>query len=130
MPQLSRFLIRSGMVCLLLGLFAGAAATLSPAMAAIRPTWVHLITVGWLTQLIFGVALWMFPRPRSDVINPERWGWVGFWSLNAGLLLRVIGEPIWIASGRGRLLLAGSAILQFGAVLTLVMALWPRVRQR
>lgn len=129
MPQLSRFLIRAGMVCLLLGLLAGALATVSPGMAAIRPTWIHLITVGWLTQLIFGVASWMFPRPRIEV-NTDALGWFGFWSLNAGLLLRVIGEPLRVFTGQGGVLLVVSAVLQLGAVASLVLTLWPRVRLR
>ena len=117
------------MVCLLLGLVAGALATVSPGMAAIRPTWIHLITVGWLTQLIFGVASWMFPRPRMEV-NTDALGWFGFWSLKAGLLLRVIGEPLRVFTGQGGVLLVVSAVLQLGAVASLVLTLWPRVRLR
>lgn len=51
--------------------------------------------VGWITQLIFGVSWWMFP-----VISKEKqrgsdllvWGVYG--SLNAGLLLRAVAEPM------------------------------------
>jgi hypothetical protein len=35
----------------------------SPALGALLwPTYLHLLVLGWLTQLIFGVAFWMFPR--------------------------------------------------------------------
>ncbi len=118
------------MVCLVLGLLAGVVASVSPTFAAVRPTWVHLITVGWLTQLIFGVALWMFPRPRVEVRHADQLGWAGFWGLNTGLLLRVVGEPWLMFTGNGKGLLIVSAMLQLGAVLCLLLALWPRVRQR
>jgi hypothetical protein len=102
-----------------------------PLFRALWPTYVHMLVVGWLTQLIFGVAYWMFPRysarrPRAS----ERLGWAGFALLNIGLLLRVIGEP-WHQVGEG-----GGAILVFSAVLQLlgvwafVVNTWPRVRDR
>lgn len=118
------------MICLLLGLVAGAVATISPSMAAIRPTWIHLITVGWLTQLIFGVALWMFPRPRTEPAKAGTLGWVGFWLLNAGLLLRIVGEPMRGFTASGAAILPISALLQLVAVASLLWALWPRVRAR
>jgi NnrS protein len=118
------------MICLVLGLVAGALATVSPTMAAVRPTWIHLITVGWLTQLIFGVALWMFPRPTVETIHAEKLGRAGFWGLNAGLLLRMIGEPLQVFSKQGKVWLIFSALLQLGAVLCLLLTLWPRVRRR
>ena len=36
-------------------------AAASPLMRAIWPAYLHLLVLGWLTQLIFGVAYWMFP---------------------------------------------------------------------
>jgi len=93
----------------------------------------HLLMVGWATQLIGGVALWMFPvhsreRPRGD----ERLGWIAYGALNGGLLIRAIAEPIhtleprdWSAWG-----LVGAALLQVCAVWILVVTLWSRVKGR
>jgi hypothetical protein len=102
------------------------------ALTPARPLFYHLLSVGWATQLIGGVALWMFPplsrdRPRGD----ERLGWAAYAGLNAGLLLRV-AEPLlawwpgpWVAPA-----LVASAILQAAAVWCLIAALWPRVKGR
>ncbi|MFW5968096.1 MAG: hypothetical protein ACOCV2_11290, partial [Persicimonas sp.] len=30
--------------------------------ARLLPTYLHLFTVGWITQMIIGVALWLFPK--------------------------------------------------------------------
>jgi hypothetical protein len=100
---------------------------------AALPVYYHLLTVGWLTQLICGVALWMFPptsreRPRGD----ERLGWVAYGALNAGLLLRAFAEPphTWQPAPATGWALALAALLQVFAVWLLVAALWPRVKGR
>jgi heme/copper-type cytochrome/quinol oxidase subunit 1 len=108
-----------------------AAVAAYPALAVFGPTHLHLLVVGWLTQVIFGVAYWMFPRysperPRGH----ERLGWAAFLLLNTGLLLRVAGEP-YHALGRGAGgLLVASALLQLLAGWAFVLNTWPRVRER
>lgn len=98
---------------------------------ALWPTYVHLLVVGWLTQLIFGVAYWMFPRYSAErPRGSERLGWTTFALLNIGLLLRVIAEPWHALTGQGAALLVGSALLQLLAGWTFVANTWPRIRER
>jgi hypothetical protein len=106
-------------------------ATRLPLLWALWPTYVHLLVVGWLTQLIFGVAYWLFPRysaerPRAS----ERLGWAAFALLNLGLLLRVVGEPWYRVAGKGGAILVLSAVLQLLATWAFVVNTWPRVRER
>ena len=131
MPSLSRAFIRAGLFWLLLGCLVGVLLGAEPGLAPIRVAWIHMLVVGWLTQLIFGVAYWMFPRhsaqtPRGD----ERLGWMSFGLLNAGLLCRVVGEPWQASQGDAAWLLALSALLQLGAALGFVINTWPRIRER
>jgi hypothetical protein len=98
--------------------------------AALHLGAIHLLTVGWLLQLISGVAYWMFPRhptrpPRGD----ERLGWTALGLLNSGLLLRLIGEPWRLGAGGPAWPLALSALLQLAAVALLIALLWPRIRE-
>jgi hypothetical protein len=138
MPRLTRWFLRSGLVCLLLGLGLGvampAAFASSPWAAALWPIQLHLLTVGWLTQLIFGVAWWLFPRaPSGPVRGSERAGWTSFWCLQAGMVLRVWLEPLrWTAelSAPGAPLLVASGLLHFAAAVAFTLAIWPRVRER
>jgi len=59
------------------------------------PVYFHLLTMGWLTLLIFDVATWMFPKySRSDPRTSEELGWAIFGPLNAGMLLRAVSEPM------------------------------------
>jgi hypothetical protein len=143
MPKISRLFVLTALAYLALAMLAGIAlASLGAgdgglgvsgtgslgSVALLRPAWIHLITVGWLTQLIFGVALWLFPRPggHSDTQGAELWLCYG--ALNAGLLLRVASEA-GPALGFSVTVLPLSATLQLVAVLVFVFHAWPRVRE-
>ena len=98
-----------------------------------RPVYWHLLLVGWLMQLIFGVAFWMFPPYARE--QPQRFpglGWFTYAALNGGLLLRVVVEP-WHSLrpqlGLGWLLVI-SAVLQVAAGWTFVITIWSRIRGR
>lgn len=136
MPKLSRFYVKSALICLVLGgalagLALSGAGGLPPVLLALRPLAWHLLTVGWVTQLVFGVAFWMFPPPLN---NPprgdERLMELAFWTLNIGLALRAVGEPL--AALRPGPIVAFSlplaATLQLAGLLIGVFLLWPRVR--
>jgi hypothetical protein len=88
---------------------------LPAAVGALQPVYFHLLMVGWISQLIFGVVFWMFPkysaeRPRGS----EGLGWATYGLLNMGLLLRAVGEPLVAVQPNGGTgwLLAASAVLQ------------------
>ena len=137
MPALTRWFLRAGMVyflaAVLTGLLLAAPIAWSghTAVALFGPTQLHLFTVGWITQIIFGVAYWMFPRhsarqPRGSTTL----GWASLILLNTGLLFRVVGEPLSrMGSPVGPLLIV-SALLQLMAGWAFVLNTWPRVRGR
>ncbi len=131
MPTIVRWYVKTALLYLALSLTLGVLAATERLGRAFEPTYWHLFAVGWLTHIIFGIALWMLPsytreRPRrSDALS-----WAVYLALNIGLLLRAVAEPLRIANG-GRtwgLALALSAILQFLAALGFVINVWPRVR--
>jgi hypothetical protein len=131
LPRLSRWFIRTALVYLLVSLMVGVAQpSLTSAGLILWPTSVHLLVVGWLTQLIFGVAYWMFPRQRAaSSLWPEHLGWLAYGSLNAGLVLRAIAESGPLTASRSAWFLL-SALLQLIAGWSFVIATWPRVRGR
>jgi hypothetical protein len=135
----ARFFIRTALAYLLAAFIVGGVLltnqglALDGRIAALLPVFYHLLMVGWVTQLICGVALWMFPplsreRPRGD----ERLGWLTYVALNAGLVLRAIGEPLyaWLSAPWLGWALALSAVLQVLAIWAFVLAIWPRVKAR
>lgn len=138
MPTLSRWLIRTGLGCCVAAFLLGVALAVPalraahPALAAAWPAYIHLLVVGWITQLIMGVAYWMFPRVQRRAAGGESAGWVAYATINLGLLCRLIGEPLvgLPAGGVSVWLLPLSAALQLAGMLTFVAVIWPRVRTR
>lgn len=139
MPGLTRLFVKTSLVYLVLALGAGAlllageAVGAPAALARLEPVYVHLFMVGWVTQLIFGVAWWLFPaasrgRPRGD----ERVVALAYAALNAGLGLRAVVEPLH-AARPGTIPAAAlvvSALLQAAGGWACAAQLWPRVRGR
>lgn len=140
MPSISRLLIRTAAAYLVAAMICAVLAVLpaevlpAGARGGLTVVTVHLLTVGWLTQLIFGVALWMFPRPRGRrEISDRRLDRMAYGSLNTGLLARMAVEPGWSVppgGGAWRWTLLLSAVLQWAAVLYFALRLWSRVRSR
>lgn len=141
MPRHSRALVKTAMLWLVLGmaLWAASAAprlfALPGLASALRPSALHAVTVGWLTQLVMGVAVWLFPRPRSGpgggrpATRPAA-VWTAYGLLNAGLAARVATEPFAALGmpGPWRAPLVASGVLQWTAVMLFAGLLWPRVR--
>lgn len=131
MPFISRTFIKAGMVFFALSLIAGLLMEIDiGALPALMPLFWHMLMVGWITQIIFGVSIWMFPgRNRDEGFRAQKWGWLTFFFLNTGLLLRIISEPLssFSASEIWKLLLVLSAILQLLAGMTYVLEMWPRI---
>lgn len=135
----ARVIIRTALLYLVAAVLLGAALLLNQAFAlsdalyALQPAFYHLLTIGWLTQLIFGVAVWMFPAAtREQPHGDPRLAWLGYLALNVGLLLRIVAEPllIWRPAPWLGWALALSALLQVVAVWVFIALLWPRVKPR
>jgi hypothetical protein len=132
MPLLTRTFVKTAMVCFALALVLGIALALG-ATNGLFPIYIHLLVFGWLTQLIFGVVFWMFPKfsvekPRGS----ETLGWWTYALLNIGLLLRAIAEPIQSTQANpiSGWMLVLSAILQFLAGSLFVVNSWGRVKEK
>jgi hypothetical protein len=136
MPTLTRWFIKSGIVCLVAALTLAVAmqsplVKWAPFLRVIWPTYLHLLVVGWLTQLIFGVALWLFPKhPRGKPRGGDELAWGSFLLLNVGLLLRLIAEPRAALGRDAAILLLASSLAQLLAGWAFVLNIWPRVRER
>jgi cbb3-type cytochrome oxidase subunit 1 len=139
MPSVTRWFIKSSLIYLVAGLLTGAVLAigalrdLPPFFYNLTPVYFHLFMVGWVAQLIFGVVYWLFPKySRERPRGYEGLAWVTFGCLNAGLILRVLAEPL-NAQQPGVFwgwALAVSAVLQWVAGVCFVINTWPRVRGR
>lgn len=139
MPTLTRWAAKAALVYLVAGTLAGALYwaqsqwSLWSPLAALNPIYIHLLVVGWLTQLIFAVIYWMFPIiSRNNMRGDPRLAWAALILLNAGLVLRAICEPWRTLSANqvNGLGLVLSATLQAIAGYLMVIVCWPRVREK
>ncbi|MGE5249745.1 MAG: hypothetical protein ACM3QS_05970 [Bacteroidota bacterium] len=135
MPRLTRWFVKAALVYLLLAVSAGifVAWPGGSALSGLFPVYFHTLAFGWLTQLIFGIALWMFPKHSTARPRGHEWlGWVTLITLNAGLILRIIFEPLNSASPSAfsGWMLVAAALLQWLAGLAFVGNTWTRVRER
>jgi hypothetical protein len=137
-PTLTRWYLKTALVYFIAALLAGVALQARPALdlpsaiVVLNPVYFHLLMVGWVTQLIFGVVYWMFPRySKEQPRGNEKLAWATYGLLNVGLFLRVLGEPL-VALGQTAWapLLAASALLQLAAGWAFVANTWGRVKER
>lgn len=148
MPTTTRVYVKASILYLILGAVLGALLLingwlpLGSAVYYVKPAHVQFLIVGWLTQLILGVAWWLFPpmafrlRGRSYPRGQAQRGseplfWVTFALLNAGVLLYAVGEPFHarIGSGFWGGLITLSGLCLLAAAITFVINMWARVRE-
>jgi hypothetical protein len=135
MPPLTRWFLKAALIYLILGLLAGIFLALPDTgpLTGLFPVYFHMLTVGWLTQLIFGIAFWMFPKYSKSRPRGISWlGWATFILLNTGLILRIIFEPLQslTPSNLSSWMLVSAGILQWLAAVGFVANTWPRVREK
>lgn len=134
MPKVARTFIKTGFVFFMVALAFGVVLEIeSLSLPSLMPLFWHALMVGWITQIIFGVSLWMFPgRTREEGFKAQIWAWLTYIFLNTGLVLRFIAEPMLLYSALTiwNILVVGSAVLQVTSGLTYVIEMWPRVQSK
>ena len=140
MPPIAQIFVKAAFIHFLVAFSLGALMMLeqwlvvSRWLRAVYMSQLHLLVVGWITQLAIGVAYWIFPRflkeqdPRPR--GSDAWAWFVLISLNAGLLLRFLIEPFYLMEAKPWLavLMALSGVLQALAALAFGWIIWGRIR--
>lgn len=139
MPLVTRYFIKTSLLFFVAALLCGLLLALRPFaelplwISGLTPVYFHLFMVGWVTQVIIGVAFWMFPKyTKEQPRGSAALAWSTYVLLNGGLLLRVVAEPLsafqsWPGWGG---LLALSALLQWLGGVAFVANTWPRIKER
>jgi hypothetical protein len=140
MPPIARNFVKAALLYSLAAFILGALMALdrwlsfSRWLKVVYLSQLHLLVVGWITQLAIGVAYWIFPRflkerdPRPR--GSDALAWAVLICLNAGLLLRFIFEPFYLMGPEPWLamLLALSGVLQALAAIGFGWLVWGRIR--
>lgn len=134
MPLITRLFIKTGLIFFLIALLIGVGSQADILnFDGITPLFWHALMVGWITQIIMGVSMWMFPgRTKEESFQNQKWGWLTYGFLNVGLGLRMLAEPFVNTSDAElwKVLLVISALFQFIAVVSYVIEIWPRVMSK
>lgn len=134
MPRIARVFIKTGIIYFLASLVVGVLIEIpSASLPVLLPLFWHMLMLGWITQIIFGVSLWMFPgRVREEGFRAQLTGWITYMLLNLGVVLRIIAEPMLSYSDRPiwQWLIIGSTVLQIGAASAYVIEMWPRIQSK
>jgi hypothetical protein len=140
MPPLARAFVKTAFVYFIAAFLLGALMAidrwlnLGRWLKVVYVSQLHLLVVGWISQLAIGVAYWMFPRFLKDQKpcprGSDRLAWAVFAGLNAGLLLRFVVEPFYLMAPATWLaaLVALSGLLQALAAVGFGLLIWGRVR--
>jgi hypothetical protein len=125
MPRVAAWFIRASLCHLVGGFVLGAlllaskGIALPPSVWVLRSVHIEMLLVGWVIQLVLGVAIWIFPRfvlhrrPRQSAIT----AWLAFALLNLGVVLVCAGEAT-AAAGR---------ISELAAAASFAIHLWGRL---
>lgn len=115
--------------------FARGAGITVPAIIGVEHA--HLGTVGFLVNIVIGIALWMLPLdrerfPQTQGRYPVAAPALCWWMLNGGLVVRVIAEPLQqLASAPSvalSALLDAAAVAQLAAIAIFAGIAWHRIR--
>lgn len=130
MPKVSRWMIRSSLLYLLLGVGLGAlmlihkAYPLHPAVWQLLPVHIEVTIFGWIIQFTLGTAYWMLPRFLEEPKRGNRGAaWLMVILLNLGILM-VVADSLF--SPLIPLRLAGR-FLEVGAVTLFISLHWNRI---
>lgn len=123
-----RAFLKSSLAWLALGVTLGVAMAAHPVWTVYVPAHMHMVLLGFVTMMIYGVAYHVIPRFTGHVLHHRRAAGVHWWMSNVGLALMVCGfvERV-VRPGMGTMILAlGGGLSALGAYV-FVYLIWRTV---
>jgi cbb3-type cytochrome oxidase subunit 1 len=111
-PTVRRFL-KSSLAWLTAGVTLGVAMAVHPAWIVHRPAHLHMLVLGFVAMMIFGVAYHVIPRFIGVPLWSMRVATAHWWVANGGLLAMTVGFLL-----RGTGVSSGPPLLAVGGVLS------------
>jgi hypothetical protein len=133
MPWLTRTFLRFSLLYFVSGLTIGSLILANKGLLFYPPLWrllpvhIDLLFLGWIVQMVFGVAFWILPRfwekPRRGNVTGA---YLAFVLLNTGIWLVVIAN-IWPLPSS--IVLVGR-VMELSAIISFVASVRPRIVPR
>ena len=117
--------LKASLAWLALGVTLGVAMAAHPLWTLYRLAHVHMVLLGFVTMMIFGVAYHVIPRFTGSALHSRRlagWHW---WVSNAGLALMVGGFIVRVSNAAiGTPLLAAGGTLSATGAYAFAWIIW------
>ncbi|HYD52882.1 MAG TPA: cbb3-type cytochrome c oxidase subunit I, partial [Gemmatimonadaceae bacterium] len=92
--------LKASLAWLALGVTLGVAMAAVPAWVAYRPAHLHMVLLGFVAMMIFGVAYHVIPRFAGHPLASRRAASAHWWIANLGLVAMVTGFVLRVQVGR------------------------------
>jgi cbb3-type cytochrome oxidase subunit 1 len=116
-----RWFLKASLGWLTLGVTAGVAMEVHPVWTVYRAAQLHMVLLGFVTMMIYGVAYHVIPRFAGHPLPSRRLPGVHWWMANAGLLLMVCG---FSRATAGTIVLSVGGTLSAAAAYLFVLLIW------
>ncbi len=128
MESYAKNFIRISVLSLGLGMLLGLGMASSEIMMRYLPVHTHLLLVGFMANMIFGVGYHIIPRFQGHAVIPWAWATLHFWMALVGLVLMLSGWGLRL-NGMGMLwVLPLGGWLEFGGILIFFTIMWRGLR--
>jgi hypothetical protein len=94
-----RAFLKASLAWLVLGVTLGVAMAVHPAWVAYRPAHMHMVLLGFVTMMIYGVAYHVVPRFAGRPLVSRRGAALHWWLSNVGLALMALGFVLRVQVG-------------------------------
>lgn len=120
-----RWFLKASLAWLALGVTAGVAMAVRPAWTVYRAAHLHMLLIGFVTMMIFGVAYHVVPRFAGFPLPSRKLAGLNWWLANVGLAAMTCGFVLRVRDAvRGTIVLSiGGALSALSAYL-FAMLLW------
>ena len=123
-----RAFLKASLAWLALGVTLGVGMATHPQWTVYLPAHMHMVLLGFVTMMIFGIAYHVVPRFTGHALHNRRAAGVHWWLSNAGLTLMVGGFIARVARpGAGTVILSAGGTLSALGAYTFVYLLWRTV---
>lgn len=120
-----RWFLKASLAWLALGVSAGVAMAIHPVWTVYRAAHMHMVLLGFVTMMIYGVAYHVMPRFTGHPLPSRRLAGAHWWMANTGLLLMVCGFIVRATRATaGTIVLSVGGTLSAAAAFVFVVSIW------
>ena len=120
--------LKASLAWLALGVTLGLAMAAHPVWTVYRTAHMHMLLLGFVTMMIYGVAYHVIPRFAGFPLHSRRFAGVQWWLANAGLALMVAGFIVRVSSATfGTIVLSIGGTLSAASAYIFVYLIWRTV---